>query len=491
MKKVIIIGAGVGGLATAALLALKGYKVIVLEKNSVAGGRAMLLESNGFKFDMGPSWYLMPQVFDDFFKRFSKKTSDFYELKKLDPSYRIFFENDNKIDIKSNLESNRETFEQIEKGSFNKLQQLLDVSENQYKTSMKYFVNKNFKSIFDVFNWDSIKYGKNLKVFKTIDSHIRTYFKSEKLIKVILYSVLFLGGIPKKTPAIFSMMSYIDYKLGVWYPMGGMNKVVESLYNLGKKYGVEFKFNANVESINIENGLAKSVSFNGELLETDIVVSNADYAFTETKLLKKEYQTYNLSYWNGKLMAPSAFVIYLGINKKINNLLHHSIILANDWNLHFSDDIINEPKWPENPSIYVCCPSKTDSSVAPIGYENIFITIPIAVNLEDTIEIREKYKNKVIKIIENSIGEKFSDSIIYSKIVTVNDYKSLYNAYKGTAVGLAPTLFQSAFFKPKNTSKKVKNLYYVGQYVNPGSGVPMCLISAQLATDLIIQNESN
>ncbi len=491
MKKVIVIGSGVGGLSSAALLAMQGYKVTLLEKNDRAGGRAMLYEQDGFKFDMGPSWYLMPEVFEDYFAKFNKKTSEYYDLIKLDPNYRIFFGAQNSIDIYAELEKNKEVFERLETGSYEKLLELLKVSERQYKISMKYFVTKNFKSVFDLFNKDSLKYGRELQVFKTIDSYIRQYFKSEDLIKVVLYSVLFLGGIPKKTPAIFSMMSYIDYKLGVWYPMGGVNKVIEALVKLGLEYGVEYKFNSPVQKINVIDGVAKSVTVNGEQIEANIILSNADYEFTETQLLDKKYQTYSLNYWNKKLLAPSAFVMYLGINKKVKNLLHHTIILSKDWNEHFTEDIINKPKWPNNPSIYVCCPSKTDSSVAPEGYENVFVTVPVAAGLADTPEIRKEYRDKVIKIIENYIGESFNENIILEKIITVNDYKEMYNAFNGSSVGLAPTLMQSAFFKPKNKSKKVSNLYYAGQYVNPGSGVPMCLISGQLAVEMINEDANH
>lgn len=489
MKKVVVIGAGIGGLASAALLAKKGYKVTLLEKNSSPGGRAMQLKAKGFTYDMGPSWYLLPDVFNNFFKKFDRKTSDFYKIIKLDPSYRIFLEEGKSIDIHSKLEKNKETFESFEKGSFNKLLSLLKISEIQYKVSMQHFVNKNVNSIFDLMNLEALRYSNKLLIFRSLHNHIKRFFTNEILIKIVLYSVLFLGGMPKKTPALFSMMSYIDYKLGVWYPKGGIIKIVEALVHLGSEYGVEYIFNADVKNIVVENNKAKAVKYNSTEIEADIVVSNADYAFTETKLLDSKYSSYKKKYWESKVLAPSAFVLYLGLNKKLKSLTHHNVFISSNWDEHFDEDILKDPKWPRNPSIYVSATAKTDPETAPDGCENIFITVPVAPDLQDDEETKENYKNKIIGIIESYTKESIKNSIIYSRIQTVSDYKNMYNAYKGTALGLAPTLFQSAFFKPKNKSKKVWNLYYTGQYVSPGAGVPMCLVSAELVSELIEKNE--
>ncbi len=481
-KKVIVIGSGFGGLSAAAFLARDGFEVTVVEKNEQSGGRASVFKEKGFVFDMGPSWYLMPDVFNNFFAQFGKKPEDYYDLKRLDPAYRIFYEPGDFVDLSADLEKNKEKFEQIEAGAGEKLVTYLAQSEYQYNVSMRDFLYRDYTSVLQFFNRRMLVEGSKLHVFESLDKYTKRYFKSEKLRKILEYSMVFLGGAPKNTPAIYSLMSHIDFNLGVWYPDGGIGKVVEAMENLCKSLGVNFVFNSPVTKIITENGITTGVQTAHGVIPADIVVANADYHFVETQLLDKEAQTYKESYWEKRTIAPSAYILFLGINKKINGLTHHNLFFDHDWMRHF-DSIFEKPEWPEFPSYYVSCPSKTDPSVAPEDSENLFVLVPVAAGLEDGEELRNAYADKIITSLEKTLGETISSNIVVKKVFSQQDFSSRYNAYKGTALGLSHTLRQTAIFRPRHQSKKVANLFYTGQYTHPGIGMPMCLISSQLVAD--------
>ncbi len=484
-KRIVIIGAGFGGLSAAALLAKDGFKVTVLEKNPTIGGRARVLKKDGFAFDMGPSWYLMPEVFEKFFAVFGKKPSDYYQLRQLDPAYQIIFGKDDIVKISKDLDKNLLLFESFEEGGGKKLKQYLDRSNYQYSVSMNEFIYKDFNSVWSFFNRRLLIEGRKLKVFEPIGKYVNRFFSSERAKKIIQYNIVFLGGSPKNTPAIYSVMTHVDFNLGVWYPMGGFGSVVNALEKLCKELGVEVKIKTNVKKIRIaRNGLADRVITDKSEYEADIVLANADYQFVESKLLDKKHQSYPQAFWQKKTLAPSAFILYLGLNKRLKKLAHHNLFLANDWIKHF-DDIFKNPGWPDNPSYYVSAPSKTDPSVAPEGFENLFVLVPIATNIKDTAKIREDFSRKIIKHLEELIGEDIVDSIIVKQTFSINDFKNDYNAYQGTALGLSHTLFQTAVFRPKNQSRKIKNLFYTGQYTIPGIGVPMVFISSQIVSEKI------
>lgn len=485
-KKVLIIGAGIGGLSTAALLAKDGHNVTILEKNDQIGGRAMHFEEKGFLFDMGPSWYLMPEVFERFFGIFGKKPSDYYTLKKLDPQYRVFFSKDDVVDIQADLEKNLTMFESWEKGSAAKITDYLEKARYQYDVAMKKFIYRNYNSIFDIMKPEMAE-GAKLNVFENLDKHVSRYTKNKKIKQILQYTNVFLGGSPKNTPAMYSIMSHIDFHQGVFYPMGGMNKLITALEQLCTEYGVEILTNQAVESIEVKNKYAQSVKTKSDIYTADIVISNADYPFTEIQLLKKEHRSIDETAWKKKTIAPSGFILYLGIKGKVKNLKHHNLFFANDWEVHF-DGIFNNPSWPEDPSYYICCPSKTDPAVAPELDENIFVLVPVAAGIEDSDEIREKYTKKIIRHIEQLVGESIQNRIIVQKVHSQRDFKELYNAFQGTALGLSHTLLQTAIFRPGNKSKKVNNLYYVGQFTNPGVGMPMCLISAELVREQLTKD---
>lgn len=487
-KKAIIIGAGLGGLTLSSLLAKEGYSVTVLEKNSHPGGRINTWSSKGFLFDLGPSFYQMPEVFEEFFNKFGKKASDYYKLIRLNPSYRMYFEGNERVDVSANLKENIELFESYEKGAGEKLKQFLAQAKYQYDTSMKYFLYKEYKSIFDFFNLKLLKEGHKLHVFDSMDKFTKRFFKNDRLQKILQYTLVFLGGSPKKTPAIYSLMAHVDFNLGVWYPVGGMSKISSALESIAKSLGVKFKYKSPVTQIVVENGLAKGVKLGKKFIDADLVIANADYHHVESKLLPKESQSYSSNYWQTRTLAPSAFIILLGLNKKIKSLSHHNFFLENDWIKHF-DQIFEDPKWPDKPSIYVSAPSKTDPSVAPKGYENLFILVPVSSGLKDTPQIREKFMKKIITSLEKSLKEEITPNIVTKKIFAHQDFQKIYNAYKGTALGLSHTLFQTAYFRPAHQSKKVKNLYFTGHYTHPGIGMPVQFISSQIVSDLIKKNE--
>lgn len=485
MEKIIIIGAGFGGLATAAILAKKGHEVVVIEKNDKPGGRANLLERDGFRFDMGPSWYLMPEIFEQFFTLIGEKSSDYYEVEKLDPSYRIYFKDEEEpksVDVYGDVKKDLKTLELLEPGIEQSFKKYLSRATLQYEISKDRFLYKNYDSIFDFFTWEVIRDGLRLSVFSRMQSYVERFFKSPKVQKIMQYPLVFLGSSPYNTPALYSLMSHLDFNQGVFYPKGGMHEVVKGIEAAAKKMGAEFRYGTGVQKININGeGEATGVTLeNGEAINAEIVISNADYAHTEMELLPKAWSGLTKKYFEKRTWAPSALLMYIGVNKKLPAIKHHTLIFSKDWEKNFGQ-IFDSPEWPSDPSLYICAPSQTDKSVAPEGKENIFTLIPIAAGLEYTQKQLEAYGDKVINTIEKVTGETFKEDIEFTEYFCVKDFEKTYNSFRGTALGLAHTLPQTALFRPNNTHKKVKNLFFVGAGTNPGIGMPMCLISAELA----------
>ncbi|MBK8304248.1 MAG: phytoene desaturase [Chloracidobacterium sp.] len=482
-KKVVIIGAGIGGLGAAGLFARKGYEVTVVEKNANLGGRANIFEHDGFKFDMGPSWYLAPDIFEHYFNLVGERVEDHLELKRLSPSYRIFFRNNgDPLDINSDIEKDTATFEAIEPGAGEKLRAYLKQSKYQYEVATQSFMFKNYDRIWDFFNKRVMTEGQKLSVFSTMHRFVSKFFTSKKLQQVMEYTMVFLGTSPYEAPALYNLMSHMDFNQGVFYPQGGFYELIKALANIAEKNGAVLRTDSAVEKIIVRDKKAVGVRLDGgEFIEADLVISNADMWFTETKLLDEQFQTHREKYWQKRTMAPSAFIMYLGVSEKLPSLVHHNLLFSEDWRKNF-DEIYKDPCLPDEPSLYVCAPSVTDPSVAPEGKENLFVLVPIASDLEITVEQKEIYADGVLALMEQEMNlPNLREKIEYKRIYTVENFAADYNAFKGSALGLAHTLRQTAIFRPKNKSKKVENLFYVGAGTNPGIGTQICLISAELA----------
>ncbi len=480
MKKVIVIGSGFSGLSAACCLAKEGYAVTVLEKNDILGGRARQFETDGFVFDMGPSWYWMPDVFEHFFGLFGKKVSDYYNLIRLDPSYQVFFGENDRVDIPAQMADLETLFEKIEPGSATKLRKFLIEAEYKYRVGMGEFVQKPSHNIWEFADLRILSSMLRLQMFTSLSSHVRQLFKSEKLIQLLEFPVLFLGATPQKTPALYSLMNYADMSLGTWYPMGGMFNIVEAMASLARELGVEIKTNQEVAQIETCKGKVVSVlTTDGTRYAADAFVGSADYHHIETKLLDPAHRNYKDDYWKSRVMAPSSLLWYIGVNKRIEGLRHHNLFFDEDFGLH-SEEIYTTPKWPTRPLFYASAPSVTDPSVAPPGCENLFLLIPVAPGLEDTPEIRQRYFDVVMERLERHTGQSIRPHIVYQRSYAHADFVQDYHAFRGNAYGLANTLLQTAFLKPKMKNRHLSNLWYTGQLTVPGPGVPPSLISGQV-----------
>lgn len=489
MSQIAVIGSGFAGLSSACFLAREGFDVTILEKNSSIGGRARSFQSDGFTFDMGPSWYWMPDVFERFFNSFGKSTSDYYDLHRLDPSYRVVYGRNDYLDIPSGVDQLRSLFESLEPGSAQHLDKFLEEGKFKYDLGIHNLVYKPGLSLTEFFDSRLISGAFKLHVFQSISTYIRKFFKHPRLVQLLEFPVLFLGATPEQTPALYSLMNYADMALGTWYPMGGMHKIIEGMASVATSLGVKIRLNSNVEAITLNGVKAKGLQVNGAAESFDYIVAGADYHHVEQKLLPESHRRYDPSYWDKRVMAPSSLIFYLGLNKKVDGLLHHTLFFDQDFKVH-AKEIYHSPQWPSSPQFYVSCPSKTDPSVAPEGYENIFILIPVAPGLEDTPEIREKYFNLVLDRFERISGQPIRKHIVFKRSYAHQDFINDYNAFKGNAYGLANTLWQTAHLKPGILNKKVPNLFYTGQLTVPGPGVPPSIISGEVvARELINRHQ--
>ncbi len=482
-KSVIIIGGGIGGLALACMLGKKGYKVTLVEKNEMVGGRARIFKDSGFLFDMGPSWYMMPDVFEHFFELMGEDITSHYKLEKLSPSYQITLKSDGKsYKFYADMEKNKALFESIEPGAGQVLEDFLNETKWQYELSKAEFMYKNYNSIRDFMTLRVMRMGAKLPLFKKQKQIIEKKFKSEILRKALQYQTVLLGTAPGDTPGIYTLMNYVDLVLGEWYPDGGIRAVPGALEAIAKKYGVEIICNAPVAEILVEHNVATGVRLeSGEVLSADIVVSNADVHHTDTKLLPATHRTKSDKYWNSRVLAPSAFILYLGVKGKLPQMEHHNLLFTKNWEEGFGQ-IFNKPAWPHDPSMYVCMPSKTDASIAPADHENLFVLVPIASGLDYDDAFAQSYGDKVLDEIAQYYNiPDLKERIVVRHHYSVKDFVADYNAFKGTALGLAHTLGQTAIFRPNNIHPSIKNMFYVGAGTNPGIGMPICLISAELA----------
>ncbi|SDL69230.1 phytoene desaturase [Salinimicrobium catena] len=488
MARIAVIGSGFSGISAAAYLGAAGHEVQVYEKNATPGGRARQLHThNGYTFDMGPSWYWMPDVFEKFFGDFGFKVKDLYDLQLLDPSFDVVFGRNDKVSVPENYGELKRLFERIEPGSGVQLDRFMEEARYKYEQGMQKLVYMPGLSLNEFIDIDLVKGALRLQVFSSFSKHVRKFFKHPKLIALMEFPVLFLGAMPQDTPALYSLMNYAGLKLGTWYPQGGFGSVIQAMVKVAEKQGVRFHFQAPVEKIAIAEKEVKGLMFSdGQFQEFDAVVGAADYQHIEERLLPPDFRNYQEAYWQKKTFAPSCLIYYLGFSEKIPELEHHTLFFDEDLYEH-SVEIYKDPKWPEKPLFYACCPSRTDAMVAPEGHENLFLLMPLAPGLEDAEEIREKFFGVMMDRLENQIGRKIRRYIDYKQSYCVSDFVADYNSYNGNAYGLANTLQQTAILKPKIRNKKLSNLFYAGQLTVPGPGVPPSLISGKIAAEQVVK----
>jgi phytoene desaturase len=490
-KKAIVIGSGVAGLSAAAYLAKGNYEVTILEKNDSPGGRARQFKADGFTFDMGPSWYWMPDVFEKFYQDFGFTTSDFYELIRLDPSYRVIAKNGEAVEIPANMHELEALFEKFEPGSAQRLRKFLKEAAYKYEVGINDLVYKPSLSLLEFADLRLLKGLLKMDVLSNMRKHVSSVVSHPFLQELMEFPVLFLGALPENTPALYSLMNHADFTLGTWYPQGGMFNIIEAFLKVAQKQGARLCLNQEVVKIISENGIAKGVQTHTDYFEADVVIGAADYHHLDQKVLEPGQRNYTAQYWDKRKLAPSCLLYYVGLNKRLKNAVHHTLFFDTDFGLH-AQEIYTQPKWPSNPLFYASVPSVTDPSVAPAGCENLFLLIPIAPGIAgDTEDIREAYFEKIIKRLEQQLGESILPHVVYKRSYSVSDFKNDYHAFKGNAYGLANTLDQTAILKPSLKSKKIKNLYFAGQLTVPGPGVPPSIISGKVAATQIFKEMGN
>lgn len=478
-QHIVVVGSGFSGLSAAAELGRLGYRVTVVEKNADAGGRARKFTESGYTFDMGPSWYWMPDIFEEFFARYGRKPSDYYDLHRLDPSYRVYFGPGDSLDVPATPEKLAALFETLEQGSGDRLMDFLEEGKFKYELGINKLVRNPGLSLLEFADSRVLKGVLKLHVFQSISRYIRKFFRHDRIVKLLEFPVLFLGATPQDTPALYSLMNYADIQLGTWYPQGGMHKIVEGMVDVATRQGAQFRFSAAVTGYEFEGNRISGVRIGDEVLPCDGVVASADYHHAEQHLLPAPLRRYSEDYWNKRTFAPSSLIFYLGIKKRIPGLIHHTLFFDVDFGLH-AEEIYHKPKWPTLPQFYLSCTSATDPTVAPEGCENIMILIPVAPGLEDTEEIRERYYHLVMDRLERMLSTDIRPFVEYRRSYAHADFISDYNAYKGNAYGLANTLLQTANLKPSIVNPKIPNLFYTGQLTVPGPGVPPSIISGEV-----------
>lgn len=489
-EKVLIIGAGYAGLSAAITFASQGYQVSVVEKHGTTGGRSRAFTENGFTFDMGPSWYWMPEVAEGFFKRHGRSIQDYFSLVRLDPSYQVIFGKNDVIELPASFSDTCSLFDSIENGAGRKLEAFMQEAGYKYQTAMKTYINKPGLHFSELCSKEVLQSVFKMDMLQSFSSHAKQYFKDERLLRIIEFPILFLGATADKIPAMYSMMNYADMKLGTWYPMGGMVQLAAAMTDLAKEKGVHFLLNTEVEKMEVVDNNVTGVHTNRGFIHADIVVSGADYHHTDRELLPENKSNYSEKYWEKRVMAPSCLLYYVGVNKQLPGLQHHNLFFEHDLRKH-ADAIYKTPSWPNDPLFYLCCPSKTDRSVAPEGMENLFFLIPTAPGLADSPAIREQYFNRVLTETEAFCGENFSDNIVYYRSYAYRDFITDYHAFKGNAYGLANVLGQTAFLKPSIRHKKISNLFYTGQLTVPGPGVPPAILSGEMVANHILSQKSS
>ncbi|MBW8687506.1 phytoene desaturase family protein [Chitinophaga rhizophila] len=489
VRSAIVIGAGFSGLSAAISLADKGFAVTLVERHDQTGGRARVLKEQGFTFDMGPSWYWMPEVAADFFSKHGRSIDNYLDLVRLDPSYQVIFGRQDTVALPASYDKLKQVFDSIEPGAGERLDRFMQEAGYKYRTAMSTYVNKPGLHFSELCSREVLGSFMKMDMLQSFSAHARKFFKDERLLRIIEFPVLFLGATADHIPAMYSMMNYADIKLGTWYPTGGMSMLVKAFTELAVESGVNIMLNTTVEKLEVSGNEITGVRTDKGLLTADVVVSGADYHHTDQELLPEGRGNYKTAYWDKRVMAPSCLIYYMGVSRKIPGLQHHNLFFENDLRAHAAA-IYTKPEWPEKPLFYLCCPSKTDDSVAPQGMENLFVLIPTAPGLQDTPAIRQHYLDMVLEKTAEYCGDDFRKDIVYSRSYACSDFIADYSAFKGNAYGLANTLGQTAFLKPSIRHKTISNLFFTGQLTVPGPGVPPAIISGQVVADYISKQKA-
>ena len=482
---VAVIGSGFAGLAAAATLAKQGLEVAVFEQHDQPGGRARRFDAEGFRFDMGPSWYWMPDVFDRYFAHFGRRVDEFYDLVRLDPSYRVEFA-EGPFDVPAGVDELARAFEAIEPGAGAALTSFLAEAKVKYDIGMGRFVNKPAHSIMEFAKLDILRDAPRLQLLRSFSDHVRRHFKDPRLVQLMEFPVLFLGSKPQTTPALYSLMNYADTALGTWYPMGGMHGIVEAMVKVAEDEGVTFHCGAPVEAILESRGRTSGIQVDGKPIRAEFVIAACDYHHAEQRLLPRSHRRYDEKYWDKRAMSPSSLLFYLGVDRRIPGLKHHTLFFDTPFDGH-AEEIYDRPDWPADPLFYVCAPSVTDPSVAPAGCENLFLLVPVAPGIDHDEAACDRIFGQIMDRFEARMQVPVRDHIVYKREYAHRNFIADYNAFKGNAYGLANTLNQTAFLKPKLKSK-LPGTYFAGQLTTPGPGVPPSIISGQVAAGEILKD---
>ncbi|MFB6087882.1 MAG: phytoene desaturase family protein [Haloarculaceae archaeon] len=482
-RTVTVVGGGFGGLSAAAYLADAGADVRLLEQHDRLGGHAGVLERDGFRFDTGPSWYLMPDVFERFFGHFGRDPDDYYELERLDPQYRVCWKDGDSVTVEPERRNLREIFERYESGAGDAVAAYLDAAERNYDLAMDRVVYAGRNRFRDYLDTDMLPLAPRFRLFGSMDEYVRRYVDHPKLRQLLEYTLVFLGGAPHNTPALYSIMSHVDFNGNVFYPEGGIAGVVDALATLAREQGVTVETGVRVDSISGRAG-AFELDTTAGTVESDVVVSNANPAHAERDLLAPDLRDHDPAYWDERTYAPSAFMLYLGVEGDVDPLAHHTLVLPTDWDPHFAQ-IFDDPSWPDDPAYYCSVASRTDEAVAPDGHHAVVVLVPIAPGLDGGPEIRARYRDRVLADLAANAGVDLRDRIVVEESACVSEFADGFGDPEGTALGLAHTLFQTGPLRPSHRGG-APGLYYTGAYTNPGIGMPMCLISGEQVRDAVL-----
>jgi phytoene desaturase len=485
----IVIGAGIGGIATAGRLAKNGFDVTVFEKNATPGGRCNQIVRDGHRFDIGPTLFLMPEICEETFASLGEKMSDYIDLRRIDPTYKVHFEDGLQLQLTSDIGKMQTQLEEVDKTAFTGFLGYIAEGAKHYKISVEKFVGRNFFNIFEYFSLTNLPLIFQLKA---LDKHYRNtsrFFKDERLKAAFTFQNMYLGLSPYDAPATYSLLQYTELAEGVWYPMGGMYAAIEALTRVAENLGVKFVYNASVKTIQAEGSRVHAIETeDGQRYEADIFVGNADLPYIYKELLPKNNEAEKL---DKKLYTCSTIMFYWGVDKPYTEINHHNVFLAGDYKASF-DQIFEEHSMPERPSFYIHAPARTDAAAAPEGQETLYVLVPVghldARSKQDWDAMVNRARETVFERLEKEMGiSDLREHIKFEITYTPKEWKKNFNLEKGAAFGLSHNFWQVGYLRPQNRHAQYKNMYFAGASTHPGTGLPIVLLSARLTTERILK----